>query len=167
MAEGQLLAGTAQQDFLVCHQAAEPDTVDADAVHLAAARAGTFGGGGIGAGRHLGCLAFSGNEFCGADGGAGGGVHLVRMVELDDFNGFEVLGRLCGEGGGQHRAQGKVRRNEYACFRVPGQEGLQRGQAAGVPAGGAHHGVDSMLDGEADVRFGAFGDCQVHQVPGT
>ena len=96
------LAGSAQQHFLVRHQAAEADAVHPDPVDVAAAGAGTFTGGGVGTGRHLRGTALGRNQLGGAHGGTGRGIHLVRVVQFDDLHRFEVTGRLGGECGRQH-----------------------------------------------------------------
>jgi hypothetical protein len=84
------------------------------------------------------------------------------VVQFNDFDRLEVFGCLRGEGGGQHRAKGEIGGDQDAGPRAACQQVLQPGQLAGVPAGGAHNGVDAMFDGEAHVRFSAFGNRQVH-----
>ena len=127
-----------------------------------AAGAGELRGGGVRAGGDAGVGALGRDQLRRAHSRAGGRVDLVRVVQFNDFDGFEVLGRLGGEGGGQDRAEGEVRGDQDADAGPAGEEFLQPREPVGIPAGGADHGVHAVLDGEADVRLGAFGDGQVH-----
>ncbi len=128
MPERQLLPRPAEQDFLVGHEPAKPDAVDADAVHVASPGAGEFTGGCVRAGRDLRSCPLGRDELGGADGSSGGRIHFVRVVKFDDFHGLEVLGSLGGERRGQHGAEGEVGGDQHAGFRVLREECFQGGE---------------------------------------
>ena len=106
--------GTAEQDLLVRHEAAQPDGVHRDAVHARAAGAVGVVGGRVGDGREAGVLPGRTDEVGRAGGRAGRGVDLVGVVQLDDLHRLVEAGRLLGEGHHEHRADGEVGRDEDA-----------------------------------------------------
>src|SRR5699024_4837156 len=85
-------------------------------------------------------------------------VEFAGVVGLDDLGGVEVGGGEVREAHGQDRPDREVRGDEHRSLRVFGECGLEAGQTVIVPAGGAHDGVDVVLDEEADVVFGRLRD---------
>ena len=166
--EGQLLPRSAQQDFLVRHQAAEPDAVDADAVDVAAARPG--------AAQLVVASGLAGRPA------AARSAEISCAVRTAVPDGASTLSGWCSSmisTDSKYRealaAKAEARTEPSAKFGAirtptpgwPARSSWSRPSLLRIPAGGAHNGVHAVFDGEADVRLGALGDRQVHHDPGS
>ncbi|CAM5732863.1 hypothetical protein SHIRM173S_04692 [Streptomyces hirsutus] len=160
MADGEGLALGAEQDLLVGQQAAQPDGVHRDAVHVGTTGAVQGGDRGVRGGGAAGLAAGLGDELGGAGGGAAGGVHLVRVVQFDDLDGLEVRGGDLRELHGQHGADGEVRCDEHTRLRRLVEQARQMCEAVVGPAGGADDRVDAVAYAEVEVAHDRCGGGQ-------
>jgi energy-coupling factor transport system ATP-binding protein len=150
--DGQCLAGSAEHDLLVRHQAADPQAVDVDTVDDRPTSAVEARRRRVGHGRAAGLAPGGRDQLRRTARGAAGRVRLVGVVQLDDLDRLVEPRGLRGEAHHQDRADREVRGDQHAGRRVaPSEPGPQDVQPALVEAGGADHGVDAVVDAELEV----------------
>ena len=132
VSDRERLAGPAEQDLLVGHQAGQAHRVDR-LVDVPAGRR---------------------DQLRGARRGARRGVELAVVMQLDDLALGHVARGLLGELHHQHRPDREVRRHEQVAL----PHALQRGE---VGAGRAHHAVHAGLETGAGVGEGRVGSREV------
>src|SRR5690606_10422005 len=91
------------------------------------------------------------DQFGGAVGGSAGRVSLVRVVQFDDLRRLEVGGRLRRKVHHEYGGDPEVGGDEHVDARLRVQHAADFGESGVVEPGGAHHGVDPVLDEPAQV----------------